>query len=1052
MNDRSGRNKKLQPIDSSSKRDSRKKVLLLHGNRQTGELLLGRMDRLEKALLREFELDIVAPDAPHLFSTDNNDSNAWQRTWWHHRKQSESTHYQGLEETLSMLNQLWSGSNNHDGGGFVAIMGFSQGSRLAHIMSLLHTMTKGEAFPGLECIVHFSGFGDDVPILPDVDCPYEDVPMPYDHLYSILKDPDFNWSSGGDDVSSSFINVRVNLPSLHVMGTADAIVPLKSSEALLNCYVEPLIHVHQGGHFVPVKKLDVEKYLAFFKGALKSDSHSSLSTKATTANATTNLAAAGGRADNGSDEQSAQATAMDYIALPNAEDAAPNAQLEEEQHASDDYFGDMAPSVLCHLIESGKVITSDANDILRHLIGSGKISTNDASDALKIVRNKKVDCSPVTVGEPAAQELNGTSENSHESMSKNNNNGTTSTTKKKKPAEQQYRTRHVVLQFSYDGTEYSGFAQKLGKKSDCSVEKTLWAALRKTRFLVSRAPEEGAGNGMGNMVSVPLPNSNKSDGGEGGGERPKEIGVSSSETVQYSICGRMVAAEAKESENKSHGGKSGGGRPKEIDEAFSERTAVQYSRCGRTDAGVHAHRQVVALYLRSAFPPSARNVVSSNDVDVTANKDFLEEDSLPKNSLDGLECLLPQKKSKKGNGNDEALQLKTIHEFNYPRILNNVLPPSIRVLGWCPVSSEFSARFSCSQRVYRYFFPRRSLDLSAMALGLQYMMGHHDFRNFCKMNIEQECNFKRVLMSGKVASPQTVYVTSMEAKDVSIEEVYDAPTICFSPHDMCHVEIVGQTYLWHQIRCIMTILFYIGRGLEQPELVQQLLDIDSNPAKPSYELASETALVLHDCKFGHLDLGRTVSVLWGVTKALEQRWEAHAVAAARAMDEVKSIKKETQVRWEDVTEFVLQIAKDRRRKEQKRNSNMIMEDDGAIERALEERAPISAMISWEIAIQIIQDVLGVSPHRPNGISQSNRGDTESSVHVPLLERAKGTTYEEKVKSILGAEAGDDSNSNGYYSTSKRKARYEEFIVKKKKTEQQDKAFYDHMLRQGGSCG
>ena len=63
--------------------------------------------------------------------------------------------------------------------------------------------------------------------------------------------------------------------------------------------------------------------------------------------------------------------------------------------------------------------------------------------------------------------------------------------------------------------------------------------------------------------------------------------------------------------------------------------------------------------------------------------------------------------------------------------------------------------------------------------------------------------------------------------------------------DMCHIEIVGQAFLWHQIRCIMSILFHIGRGQEKSDVVKELLDVKTNPAKPSYDLASEAALVMN---------------------------------------------------------------------------------------------------------------------------------------------------------------------------------------------------------------
>ena len=50
-------------------------------------------------------------------------------------------------------------------------------------------------------------------------------------------------------------------------------------------------------------------------------------------------------------------------------------------------------------------------------------------------------------------------------------------------------------------------------------------------------------------------------------------------------------------------------------------------------------------------------------------------------------------------------------ELPYVRMLNQNLPDDIRVLSWAPVGPGFSARFSCLQRVYKYFFPRGTLDI-----------------------------------------------------------------------------------------------------------------------------------------------------------------------------------------------------------------------------------------------------------------------------------------------------------------------------------------------------
>ena len=586
----------------------------------------------------------------------------------------------------------------------------------------------------------------------------------------------------------------------------------------------------------------------------------------------------------------------------------------------------------------------DASKVLLHLLESGKVTIHDTKEAVLAEAKKQ----------SAAQ---------HQQHPKKVKDAD-------KPVEK-YRTRHIALQFSYDGTEYSGFAQNVGKEYDNSVEREIFGALEKTRMLVS--PEE---NGM------------------------------------------LTESEKKAANN--------GQMPK--------RTASKYSRCGRTDKGVHANGQVVALYLKSAFPMLARNTGYDDEPG-----DVVGEESLPKNSLDCIECFVQPRNNKKGKAAaaPPTYQRKTINEYDYCKILNNILPPSIRILGWCPVSSEFSARFSCSRRTYRYFFPRRNLDLTLMAKGLQYMMGRHDFRNFCKMNCEQVSNFERVLVEGKVVSSQCIYCVTAETTN----EVKSMNSSTSSSRDMCHIEIVGQAFLWHQIRCIMSILFYIGRGQESPELVKELLDVNSNPAKPSYDLANEAALVLQDCTFGQLQLGRTVRNLWDVQKTLEQRWEKHAVASERAKNALDSMKDETEVRWTDVVDFVEQINTERRRKIQKRSKHLV-HDDGEVNRALGANCPHTETLTWGLAVEIIQNVLEAYPCQPNGSSEGQqKGYTESSVHQPLMERAKGTTYEEKVQSILESSKGKSS---------KRKERYEENIVKKRKTAEEDKAFYHHKLKQGGS--
>ena len=39
-----------------------------------------------------------------------------------------------------------------------------------------------------------------------------------------------------------------------------------------------------------------------------------------------------------------------------------------------------------------------------------------------------------------------------------------------------------------------------------------------------------------------------------------------------------------------------------------------------------------------------------------------------------------------------------------------------------------------------------------------------------------------------------------------------------SPYQVYELTVVGLAFLWHQIRCMVTILFLIGNGLEKPEV------------------------------------------------------------------------------------------------------------------------------------------------------------------------------------------------------------------------------------------
>ena len=138
------------------------------------------------------------------------------------------------------------------------------------------------------------------------------------------------------------------------------------------------------------------------------------------------------------------------------------------------------------------------------------------------------------------------------------------------------------------------------------------------------------------------------------------------------------------------------------------------------------------------------------------------------------------------------------------------------------------------------------------------------------MDVEKVYNFERLIHSAELVELQEPAMTTKNGQ-------------------LCYLKIIGQAFLWHQIRCIAEVIFMIGNGLESPSIITELLDVEKNPGKPSYPLADEKPLVLHDCAFPNLRFGYAVQNLWTVSCQLEKQWEDLILAAMRIRSGIESL-------------------------------------------------------------------------------------------------------------------------------------------------------------------
>jgi tRNA pseudouridine38/39 synthase len=421
-----------------------------------------------------------------------------------------------------------------------------------------------------------------------------------------------------------------------------------------------------------------------------------------------------------------------------------------------------------------------------------------------------------------------------------------------------HSTRFIALKLAYLGGRYNGFEHSNNNFTDLpTIEEVLWKALRKCR-----------------LISPPL---------KEGSDQSYDVVWGTERRTRYKKVW------------------SGDTDPKEDLELNWD--GCDWSKCGRTDRGVSAFGQVVGVRVRSNKPLPKSNgvVIGSTTVTMTsvryAEASGATIDSVPETSVEVDDGMPPIDAEQLDEDDHEKTFDDIADELPYMSMLNSILPPDVRILACCLFPSpDFDARFSCKERRYKYFFTNPAflptpgplglknangtearvregwLDLEAMQAAAKKLEGVHDYRNFCKIDPSKQmtsCERCITHASIEVAQSQggpTGFVRGdkdvgsgreplSEVVDTGSSSAVTAPTVYT-------FNVNGTAFLWHQVRCMVAVLFLVGQGLEKPEIVDQLLDIENVPNRPSYEMASDVPLVLWDCIFPDESSGGKDSLDW----------------------------------------------------------------------------------------------------------------------------------------------------------------------------------------------
>jgi hypothetical protein len=166
------------------------RILCLHGYHGSAAVL--RRQTAPVAASLPADVEPVFVDAPSLASGDFG--------WWHEG-------FRGWERTRDWAIDLMNAQH------FDGIFGFSQGAALAGLLAALRDADSAPISFNLAIMV--SGFTSPLP--------------QHAHLFTR----------------------KLRIPSLHVMGRADGIIPMRDSLLLAERFADPVIIEHAGGHVIP---------------------------------------------------------------------------------------------------------------------------------------------------------------------------------------------------------------------------------------------------------------------------------------------------------------------------------------------------------------------------------------------------------------------------------------------------------------------------------------------------------------------------------------------------------------------------------------------------------------------------------------------------------------------------------------------------------------------------------------------------------------------------------------------------------------------------------
>ena len=198
------------------------------------------------------------------------------------------------------------------------------------------------------------------------------------------------------------------------------------------------------------------------------------------------------------------------------------------------------------------------------------------------------------------------------------------------------------------------------------------------------------------------------------------------------------------------------------------------------------------------------------------------------------------------NAISQVIAFDSLKNKIYLEEINDLLPRDIYVWAKAEVKENFHPRRDALLRTYRLYHYYSNENLKLMTKAMKKLRGTHDFVKLCKKSDN--------LQDG---SPKST-ILSLETAKFNLQ------------NDLLEFEFSSRSFLWNQVRKMVSVILDIGSGKYSPEILDEILNPPTSKPKGGIKPVPPDGLVLYDVYYKNIKFIPTPKKISCETRLLEK--------------------------------------------------------------------------------------------------------------------------------------------------------------------------------------